>query len=57
MQVLEVAKRLSHTCKFSSCCVVGGEDYTKQKKLLAGTVDLVVASPGGFRRGLRAGGS
>lgn len=46
VQVLEVAKRLARTCKFSSCGVVGGEDYAKQKKQLAGTVDVVVATPG-----------
>ncbi|CAM9490052.1 unnamed protein product, partial [Sphacelaria rigidula] len=46
IQVLEVAKKLSRTCKFSSCGVIGGEDYGKQKKQLAGTVDVVVASPG-----------
>ncbi|CAM9656451.1 unnamed protein product, partial [Hapterophycus canaliculatus] len=45
-QVLEVAKRLSRTCKFSSCGVVGGEDYGKQRQRLASTVDLVVATPG-----------
>lgn len=48
VQVLEVAKKLSRTCKFSSCGVIGGEDYGKQKKQLAGTVDVVVASPGEF---------
>lgn len=46
VQVLEVAKRLSRTCKFSSCGIVGGEDYGKQKQRLAGTVDVVVATPG-----------
>lgn len=46
VQVLEVAKRLSRSCKFSSCGVIGGEEYGKQKRQLAGTVDLVVASPG-----------
>lgn len=46
VQVLEVAKRLSRTCKFSSCGVVGGEDYGKQRQRLAGTVDIVVATPG-----------
>ena len=45
-QVLGVAKRLSRTCKFSSCGVVGGEDYGKQRQRLAGTVDMVVATPG-----------
>lgn len=48
IQVLEVCKRIARTCKFSSCGVMGGEDYTKQKKVLAGTVDLVVASPGEY---------
>ena len=46
VQVLEVAKRLSRTCKFSSCGVVGGEDYGKQRQRLASTVDMVVATPG-----------
>ncbi|CAN0314746.1 unnamed protein product, partial [Discosporangium mesarthrocarpum] len=45
-QVLEVAKRVSRVAKLSSCAVVGGEDYGKQKRQLAGTVDLIVASPG-----------
>lgn len=46
VQVLEVAKRLSRSCKFSSCGVVGGEDYGKQRQRLAGTVDIVVGTPG-----------
>lgn len=46
VQVLEVAKRLSRVCKFSSCGIIGGEDYGKQRKRLAGTVDIVVATPG-----------
>lgn len=45
-QVLEVAKRLSRTCKFASCGVVGGEDYGRQRQRLASTVDMVVATPG-----------
>jgi superfamily II DNA/RNA helicase len=45
-QVLEVTKSLSHRAKISSCAVLGGEDYGKQKRALSGAVDLVVASPG-----------
>lgn len=56
IQVLEVAKRLSRTCKFSSCGIVGGEDYGKQKQKMAGTVDIVVATPGEQRRRRRGGG-
>lgn len=46
MQVLDVAKRLSRTCKFSSCGILGGEDHGRQRRNLAGTVDIVVATPG-----------
>jgi superfamily II DNA/RNA helicase len=45
-QVLGVCKRLSHFTKFSSCMIVGGGDYGKQRRALAGAVDVVVASPG-----------
>eukprot|EP00903_Cladosiphon_okamuranus_P008510 g8174.t1 len=55
VQVLEVAKRLSRTCKFSSCGVVGGEDYGKQRQRLANTVDLVVATPGRLLKHQEAG--
>ena len=30
----------------SSCGILGGEPYNLQKKVLAGKVDVVVASPG-----------
>ena len=41
-QVLGVCKRLSHFAKFSSCMVVGGDDYGKQRRALSGAVDVVV---------------
>ncbi|CAN0121971.1 unnamed protein product [Ectocarpus sp. 4 AP-2014] len=55
VQVLEVAKRLSRSCKFSSCGVVGGEDYGKQRQRLAGTVDIVVGTPGRLLKHHEAG--
>jgi superfamily II DNA/RNA helicase len=45
-QVLDEVKRLSHFAKVSSCGILGGEAYNIQKKILAGKVDMVVASPG-----------
>ena len=45
-QVLSICKHLAHFAKFSSCIVVGGDDYGKQRRSLGGAVDVVVASPG-----------
>eukprot|EP00640_Fibrocapsa_japonica_P000081 CAMPEP_0113953596 /NCGR_PEP_ID=MMETSP1339-20121228/91051_1 /TAXON_ID=94617 /ORGANISM="Fibrocapsa japonica" /LENGTH=547 /DNA_ID=CAMNT_0000962335 /DNA_START=72 /DNA_END=1715 /DNA_ORIENTATION=+ /assembly_acc=CAM_ASM_000762 len=45
-QVLAVTKQIGRYAKVSCCSVVGGEDYGKQARALAGTVDLVVATPG-----------
>ena len=46
LQISAVLKSLSHTIKLSSACVVGGEDYGKQKKRLDKPVDILVATPG-----------
>ena len=45
-QVLGIAKQLAHFAKFSSCTIVGGDDYGKQRRALSGTTDVVIASPG-----------
>eukprot|EP00607_Mallomonas_marina_P003449 CAMPEP_0182431642 /NCGR_PEP_ID=MMETSP1167-20130531/50804_1 /TAXON_ID=2988 /ORGANISM="Mallomonas Sp, Strain CCMP3275" /LENGTH=190 /DNA_ID=CAMNT_0024618225 /DNA_START=208 /DNA_END=780 /DNA_ORIENTATION=+ len=45
-QVLSVIKSLSHYAKISSTAVLGGEQYTLQKKSLDRLLDIVVASPG-----------
>lgn len=45
-QVLATIKSLSHYAKVSSCAVLGGEEYSLQKKSLDRVVDIVVASPG-----------
>eukprot|EP01038_Epipyxis_sp_PR26KG_P014050 gene14050-18843_t len=45
-QVLSEIKTLSHLSKISSAAVIGGEQYTLQKKSLDKLVDIVVASPG-----------
>lgn len=45
-QVLSTVKKLSHHVKISSGAVLGGEDSVQQKEMLAGNVDIVVASPG-----------
>ena len=37
---------MSHFVKISSCAVLGGEEYSIQKKGLDRLVDIVVASPG-----------
>jgi superfamily II DNA/RNA helicase len=49
-QVLSVIKDFSHHLKLSSCGVLGGEDFAKQKKRLQGINDIVVASPGRLRQ-------
>jgi superfamily II DNA/RNA helicase len=46
LQITAVTKQLCHRIKLSSQCVVGGEDYGKQRKLLERYVDVVVATPG-----------
>jgi len=45
-QILTVIKGMSHYNKVSSCAVLGGEQYSIQKKSLDRLVDVVVASPG-----------
>ena len=45
-QILAAIKSLSHFSKVSSCAVLGGEQYSIQKKQLDRLVDVVVASPG-----------
>jgi len=45
-QILAVVKGMSHYNKVSSCAVLGGEQYSIQKKGLDRLVDIVVASPG-----------
>jgi superfamily II DNA/RNA helicase len=45
-QVLSCIKNLSHSSKISSGGVLGGEDYARQKKMLDGKTDIIVASPG-----------
>lgn len=46
VQIRDVVKALCHHIKLSSCGVVGGEDYGKQRKQLDRPVDVVVATPG-----------
>ena len=46
-QVLAVTKSIGHVAKVASCAVMGGDgDFARQKRSLAGVVDVVVASPG-----------
>lgn len=49
-QVLQAFKSLSHFARVSSCAVLGGEQYSIQKKKLDRLVDVVVASPGRLRK-------
>jgi superfamily II DNA/RNA helicase len=45
-QVHLVVKQLCHVLKLSSCLLVGGDDYSRQKKkLLSRPVDIIVATP------------
>jgi superfamily II DNA/RNA helicase len=46
LQIASVLKSLSHTIKLSSMCIIGGEDYGKQKKRLNKPLDILVATPG-----------
>jgi len=46
LQISSVLKSLSHTIKLSSTCIIGGEDYGKQKKQLNRPIDILVATPG-----------
>ncbi|PFX20554.1 DEAD-box ATP-dependent RNA helicase 39 [Stylophora pistillata] len=46
IQVLEVAKSLSHHARFKSVGIIGGRKKKFMKKDLASPVDLVVATPG-----------
>jgi len=45
-QVAEVAKALSHVCKFSSYLVVGGKSLGTQKERLDSPIDVVIGTPG-----------
>jgi superfamily II DNA/RNA helicase len=46
-QIKQVIKALCHVMKLSSCALVGGDDYSTQKKQLTSRpVDIVVATPG-----------
>ena len=45
-QVAEVAKALSHVCKFSSYLVVGGKSLGKQKERLDSPIDVIIGTPG-----------
>lgn len=49
-QVLQSFKSLSHFARVSSCAILGGEQYSIQKKRLDRLVDVVVASPGRLRK-------
>lgn len=46
MQVLQVAKSLSHHAKFRSSCISGGGKFKVQKDALVNPLDLVVGTPG-----------
>jgi len=46
IQISAVIKQLCHKIKLSSVGVVGGEDYSAQRKALEKYVDVVVATPG-----------
>mmetsp|Transcript_1316 Transcript_1316/g.1813 ORF Transcript_1316/g.1813 Transcript_1316/m.1813 type:complete len:592 (-) Transcript_1316:177-1952(-) len=46
VQITSVVKQLSHHVKLSSQCLVGGEDYGKQRKRLDREIDILVATPG-----------
>ncbi|KAJ1633157.1 P-loop containing nucleoside triphosphate hydrolase protein [Pavlovales sp. CCMP2436] len=45
-QVTSVAKSVCHYIKLRSVCVSGGVPHGKQAKLLAGALDVLVATPG-----------
>lgn len=56
VQILSVLKSLSHTAKFSSGLLIGGEDYGKQRKMLESKpIDILVATPGRFVKHMEAG--
>lgn len=44
-QVLSTVKSLSHYCKLSSTALMGGEDFSLQKRSLDKLIDVVVGSP------------
>jgi ATP-dependent RNA helicase RhlB len=47
LQITEEARQLAKYCKFSILSVFGGMNYQKQKKrLTAGPIDVIVATPG-----------
>jgi superfamily II DNA/RNA helicase len=45
-QIHSVVKALCHSAKLSSAALLGGEDAGKQRRRLAGNVDIVVTTPG-----------